>query len=198
MIPIKVRSRSRRLGPCSRAPPPRLCGPAPARRNLASSSRQARRVLENARVAGPLSLIDEFRSFAQRSRDSQTERIRRRDVDDRVELDNLLHGEITGSSTAKDPVDMHGGSPAQHHPEQCRPERSEAWRETIASVSYGCPHRPRGQFTRVRAERNETKVPLPETRCSSTLLSCARWASLDSLYEFARRVERSRLELPAR
>jgi hypothetical protein len=60
-----------------------------------------------------------------------------------------------------------------------------------------CSHRPLGQFTKVRAERDGTKVPLPETRSSRTLLACVRaephWILDMSSRRRAQRVERSRL-----
>jgi len=39
--------------------------------------------------------------------------MRRRDVDDRLELDSLLYGQITGPGTANDPIPMHCDAPAQ-------------------------------------------------------------------------------------
>src|SRR5262249_28994041 len=112
----------------------------------------------------PLSLTDQLRSLAQRSRDLQTENIRRRDVDDHVELDGLLYGQITGSSTAKDPVHIPGRSPAQL--DQIDGERHQAaivWKQPVSvncrqSEARGEPHERAALATEHRVTGDEQRI----------------------------------------
>src|SRR5262245_20423954 len=151
---LRARMFLRRAVPYEEARWPRRC-PARWRCDLTPTRRRhsGRRVLRN-----------QLCSLAQRRRNLQAEAIGRPDVDDQVELDGLLHGQLAGASAAQDLAHMPARAPAEI--DQIHRERHQAatvGKQPVAvhrgqSEPRGQPHERRALTAEHRVARNEDSI----------------------------------------